>query len=155
MTIALRRVRGSVFAAAVLAIAAGLSGCGGFDGVELNGKLFDALGVSGDTSGKRSEPKTQARAPLVIPPDATRLPEPGSVQVPTSATADQAWPKDREAQRIADADAKKRAQEAHCRDGNWKQKAMKDDIGAAAGPNGSCNNSIFSVLGKSILGSDD
>ena len=156
---ALGRLRGVVAAAGLAALSASLAGCGGgVEGVELNGKIFDALGVSGDTWGKKDEPKTQARAPLVLPPDTTRLPEPGAA--PTAAplatgSIDPAWPKDREAQKISAAQAKKKAQDQHCQDGNWKQKAHKDEIAAAQGPEGTCSGSLFSVFSKSILGNQE
>jgi hypothetical protein len=130
-----------------------LAGCSGVDGVEFNGKIFEAVGLSGDQFSKRSEPKTQPRAPLVLPPDPSKLPEPGSA--PTPVVADQQWPKDRDAQRLADAEARKQAQQKHCQDGNWKQKAHKDDIGAAQGPHGSCTGSIFSVIGGTLFGSGE
>ncbi|MCH9765579.1 MAG: hypothetical protein K0U34_06260 [Alphaproteobacteria bacterium] len=64
------------------ALAAGLmvSGCGfGVDDVELNGGIFDALGV-GSNSQKvaRDDVKLKPRAPLVLPPGVERLPEPGT-----------------------------------------------------------------------------
>jgi hypothetical protein len=133
-----------------------LGGCGGVDGVELNGKIFEALGVAGDGAfGKKVEPKTQARAPLVLPPDPNRLPEPGSAsQLQTGALqANPQWPQDRDSQRLADADAKKRAHEKWCReDGNWKERAVKDDIAAAQGPGGSCHGSLLSIITDQLSG---
>lgn len=61
------------------AMSLALSGCGGFDGVELNGKVFDAMGIStASLANSKKEPKLAERAPLVLPPSTTRLPEPGS-----------------------------------------------------------------------------
>lgn len=145
-----RGMRRGVMALAVLASGLGLGGCGGVDGVEFQGKIFEAAGLAGDPFGKRVEPKTQPRAPLVLPPDTSRLPEPGSA--PPPPVADQQWPVDRETRKVADADARKRAQDEYCRNGNWKEKAHKDELSAAQGPNGSCNGSIFGVLSKSLTG---
>jgi hypothetical protein len=131
------------------ALACALPGCG-IDGVELNGKIFDALGVSTSALGPKPEPKLAQRAPLVLPPDPNKLPEPGSAEAP--AIADANWPKDREQQRIASAAEAKRKQDEYCRDGNWKEKAMGDEAAAAAaGPSGSCG-SIFSAISKGLFG---
>ena len=54
-----------------------MRGCA--DGIDLNGKVFDWMGVSpAAMEASRREPKMAERAPLVLPPDANRLPEPGS-----------------------------------------------------------------------------
>ncbi len=132
-------------AAALVAAGTGLSACGGVDGVELNGKIFDAMGVSGDLFAKKAEPKTEARAPLVLPPDANRLPEPGAAPIMTSSV-DPQWPASKEDKAVA----AKRAQEEYCKDGNWKKKAVKDEVGADKGPEGSCTPSLFSTIGKAL-----
>src|SRR5262245_1730753 len=63
---------------AVLAALA-LSACGGVDGIQLEGKVFDWMGVSASALDNRTrEPKLADRAPLVVPPSTTKLPEPGS-----------------------------------------------------------------------------
>lgn len=153
----LNRVQRLTAGMVVIAVALCLGACGGVEGVELNGKIFDALGVSGDPFAKKEEPKTQARAPLVLPPDASKLPEPGTAPTPgsqlTTGSTSQQWPNDREAQKAADANARRRAQEQFCKDGNWKQRAVKDEINANSGPDGQCVGSIFSVLNNSVFGS--
>ncbi|MEZ5817986.1 MAG: hypothetical protein R3D44_12975 [Hyphomicrobiaceae bacterium] len=127
-----------------------LPGCGGVDGVELNGKIFDAVGLTGSL-GKRAEPKTEQRAPLVLPPSSEQLPEPGTVAATEPVRTAQAWPNDPDKQRAASEASKKQAQADYCRDGNWKEKAMGDDLAAAKGPSGSCG-SIFSALSKTLFG---
>lgn len=69
---------------AAFSLALVLGGCGG---IEFQGKLFDYAGLSG--SGNKGDPRMTERAPLLIPPDTTRLPPPGS---PPIARAD--WPVD-------------------------------------------------------------
>lgn len=151
---------------ACLLLAGALSGCGGFDGVELNGKIFEAVGLSGDSFGKKSEPKTEARAPLVLPPDTKRLPEPGDgqpayVQAPAgqivtgSIGNDPAsWPKDREKIKQAEAADKARAKDLACnKDGNWKEKATKDE--RALNSESNCQGSLFSVIGKNLFGTGE
>lgn len=151
MTNGLPKARSSIARVAALSVALAFSGCGGIDGVELNGKVFEAVGLTGALGGKRVEPKTQARAPLVLPPAAERLPEPDALAATPVAAADPAWPNDPDKRRASSEEAKKQAQAQHCRDGNWKEKAMGDEVGAAHGPSGQCG-SIFSVLGKSLFG---
>ena len=73
------------------ALAVNLAGCSGGDsGVELNGKIFDVIGLSG-VSKTGSEPKLAERAPLVPPPRTDALPAPGSGQADVNHMA---WPKD-------------------------------------------------------------
>lgn len=148
MKVSGRRARFAIVCTAALV----LSACGG-DGVELNGKIFDALGVSTASLGPRPEPKVERRSPIVLPPDGNRLPEPGSAPAPV-ANANQNWPQDRDQKKIADAAEAKRKQEEHCRDGNWKEKAMRDEVGASQGPSGGCG-SIFSVFSKTLFGAQE
>lgn len=140
--------------AAACATVIGLAGCGGIDGIELNGKIFDALGVSTGSLGPRPEPKVEQRSPLVLPPVADRLPEPGSAPAPAVAGNVQSWPVDRDQKKIADAAEAKKKQEEHCQDGNWKEKAMRDEAAASQGPSGGCG-SIFSALSKSLFGAKE
>jgi hypothetical protein len=125
-----------------------LAGCGGIDGVELNGKIFDALGVSA-ASQTKVEPQMAERAPLVVPPSVTRLPEPGSGQ---SASQDVAALKDPEQQKEAAAKERQRLHEAYCRgDVQWQDKAFKpQDAGAPRSPYGPCGmlGSITSSVNK-------
>ena len=140
----------------VIMLGAALSGCGGIDGIEFNSKILDTVGLSPD-SFKKTEAKTQARAPLVLPPDASRLPEPGappSVVPAALAANDTAWPQDPDRKRLTDADAKKADREKHCKEGNWKEKAYKDDTAqaeSAASGNG-CGNTLFGAITEAIVG---
>ncbi|MGD9803022.1 MAG: hypothetical protein AB7E81_12330 [Hyphomicrobiaceae bacterium] len=127
-----------------------LPGCGGIEGVELNGKLFDAVGLTGAIGGKKEEPKTEPRSPLVLPPTAERLPEPGENGAAAPVQTAQAWPNDPDKQRADKETAKKQAQAEYCRDGSWKEKAMGDDL-SVQGPEGTCG-SIFSAVSKTLFG---
>lgn len=154
MANALKRAREITIGVSLLAGAGALGGCAGGDGVELNGKIFEAIGIAGDPFAKRAEPKTQARAPLVLPPDSTKLPEPGSQPTAgapiTTGSVDSAWPRDRDAIKAADADAQRRAKEQACKD-NWKERANRQ----SGEPDAACSGSIFSVLGDQLFGSSD
>lgn len=71
--------------AALLASAVGLAGCGG---IQLQGKIFDAMGVS-DIGAKKPDPKVAERPDLVIPPTTAALPAPGSNKIAASAVDEQ------------------------------------------------------------------
>src|SRR5262245_1874941 len=109
-----------------------LSACA--DGIELNGKIFDTIGISSAAmDAKRAEPKVAERAPLVMPPDSSTLPEPGSGQAPViQAAAAAAWPDDPEARKQRQAQERQRLHEAYCRgDIQWKEKALnRESVGA-------------------------
>ena len=113
-----------------------LGGCSGIDGIDLNGKIFDWMGVS-SASQVKNEPQMTDRAPLVVPPSVTRLPEPGSGQV---SSQDLAALNDPELQKQAKAAERQRMHEAYCRgEIQWKDKAFKPDAtGAPRSPYGSC-----------------
>lgn len=143
--------RGIAISLLVCAGALGLNGCAGSDGVEFNGKIFEMVGLAGDQAQKR-EPKTQARAPLVLPPDPSRLPEPGTQPAPLVTGAVAEWPRDRDAAKTQDAATRAAAQKKYCEDGNWKDKAHKKDTEGTQGPEGSCQGSIFSSIGKYLQG---
>lgn len=149
MTQILQRAKMSIGRATAGVVLLALAGCGGVDGVQFEGKMFEAVGLTG-ALGKRAEPKTEVRAPLVLPPATEQLPEPGQLAA-APAQPHIAWPDDPDKRKAASESAKKTAQTEYCRDGNWKEKAMGDEIGSREGPSGTCG-SIFSVLGKSLFG---
>jgi len=126
-----------------------LGGCA--DGIELNGKVFDLLGVSpAAMEASRREPKLAERAPLVMPPDANRLPDPGSAPGPGGDQAN--WPSDPEQRKLAAAQERERLHLAYCRgDIQWKERALKskDGSGTNLSPYGPCP-SIFGGLTTSV-----
>jgi hypothetical protein len=132
--------------AIVISGAALLGGCA--DGVEINSKLLDSVGLStAALSGRSAEPRVPQRAPLVMPPSTQKLPEPGgSPPPPPEVAANGAWPKDKDQERAASVKDKARQQAQYCRDGNWKERAIDQDFGGTQGPQGQCGT-IFSVIG--------
>ena len=146
-----RLSRNRLIAAAFMVLGACLAGCGsdgGIDGIEVNSKLLDAVGLSGNPF-KKEEPKTTSRAPLVLPPDSKRLPEPGAAPLaePVALAADPAWPKDPDKIRAANAEAKKREEAERCRgDKDWKQRATKDEWAMAQQSCGLLNGIIGSAI---------
>jgi hypothetical protein len=134
----------SVALAATLA----LGGCGGVDGIDLNGKLFDMMGISSSAlEGGKKEPQLAARAPLVLPPDSTRLPEPGAEQAPTAL----AEVNDPDLKKAAAAKERERLHLAYCRgEIQWKETVhKKTDDGTPRSPYGPCP-SLFGGLTSGI-----
>jgi hypothetical protein len=126
---------------AAVGAAFALSGCA--EGVDLNGKVFDYMGISPAAQAARKfEPQVAERAPLVMPPDSSRLPQPGSGQAPQIAAT--AWPDDPEARKQREAQERERLHLAYCRgDVQWKEKALdREAVGAPRSPYGPCP-SIF------------
>lgn len=92
-----------------------LGGCGG---IELQGKVFDYMGLSGIGQPK-PDPKMAEHAPLIVPPDLHSLPPPGEGTDAVTARTD--WPvdTDREQRRIVqDKQAEQKKQQALVEPGN-------------------------------------
>ena len=119
-----------------------LSGCA--DGVELNGKVFDWMGISpAAQEANRREPTLAERAPLVVPPNTGRLPEPGSENAPAQTV----WPDDPEQRKVRQAEERERQHLAYCRgDKNWKERALnKESAAAPRSPYGPCPSILGGV----------
>jgi hypothetical protein len=127
--------------AATLGLALSAGGCGGVDGVELNGAVFDYLGVSSKSSSAERTPKMDNRPGIVVPPQLDRLPEPGSGQV----AAEQAWPTDPDEARVQRASAAEHQHAQFCREALWKAKAAGDPR-PVNGPLGPCSQSTLQAL---------
>jgi hypothetical protein len=116
------------------------------DSMSLEGKLFDWMGVSSSAlDAKTTDPKMEDRAPLVVPPKLTRLPEPGSGK---TAEAELAALNDPEQKKIASAKERERLHLAYCRgEIQWKEKAFDPDHAGNRSPYGPCP-SLFGLSGK-------
>jgi hypothetical protein len=127
---------------AISAVVAGIALSGCAEGVELNGKLFDWMGISGSAQSSRTtEPKMAERAPLVVPPSVTRLPEPGSGKVTSD---DVAALNDPEQRKAAAAKERERLHLAYCRgEMQWREKAL-DPNTTNKSPYGPCPSLINS-----------
>jgi hypothetical protein len=134
--------RATVLASA--AFAASVAGCSAGD-VELNGKVFDAMGM---TAGKQSgkDPKMAARAPIVLPPSLDKLPEPGEA----TETASIPEVKDADEQKVVRKAELEREHAEYCKVHYEQAKQRGDVAGAevAKGPLGECRPSIFTSLDK-------
>jgi hypothetical protein len=111
-----------------------LTGC---DSVALEGKIFDWMGVSSSAlDEKTTDPKMADRAPLVVPPKLTRLPEPGSGK---PDDADLAAVKDPEHKKVASAKERDRLHKAYCSgEIQWKDKALDPNFSGPRSPYGPC-----------------
>jgi hypothetical protein len=135
--------------AAVVACALVFGGCSA-DDVELNGKIFDAVGLN--TKTKSAEPKLAARAPLVMPPNPERVPEPGLP--PEGQATDVAALQDPDATAKTSRAELERQQAAYCKEHYELAKARGDDnADLATGPLGPCRSSVLSAI-KVFSGSD-
>lgn len=136
-----RPMRKGLAIAGAFVMATGLSGCAGYD-VELNGGIFDMLGVSSSALQANSKEKqVEARPGLVMPPDTTRLPPPGSAPPSAAQSASDlaAWPvgpEDRERARQAQLKAE---HDAFCREAELRRRTRGRDAEPEQGPLGSCN----------------
>jgi hypothetical protein len=143
----------AIFASLALALT-GLAGCG-VDDIQLNGKIFDAVGIN-TGSVKSAEPTMKTRAPLVVPPGLeTALPVPGSGKAEAPVLADV---QDHDAVRQLSKDDLAREQAAFCKKNYEEPKARGDDSAdSVEGPAGPCRGSVFSAI-KALNGggeSDD
>ena len=123
-----------LMAAAISPVLA-LGGC--FEGTEVNGKLFDLLGVSTASQERaRAEPKMTPRSGLILPPDAQRLPAPGSDDVAVAASVTSL--NDPEKVKANAAAERARLHKAYCTgDLSWKER-VKDPAALPTSPYGPC-----------------
>jgi hypothetical protein len=119
-----------------------LTGCGA--DVELNGAIFDVMGVSG-TSARRGDPKIPNRAGLVVPPSTNKLPPPGTAPA-QSAHADPSWPVDPEERQVAAAAAQRKAHDEFCKKALLRAKVDNPEGDVVMGPLGRCESSILDML---------
>lgn len=139
-----------VMRAAVVSCALVVAGCSA-DDIELNGKIFDAVGLN--TKTKTTEPKMVARAPLVMPPNPERVPEPGLP--PEGQATDLAALADPDIRSKTSKEELERQQAEYCKTNYELAKAHGDNnADQAAGPLGPCRGSILSAI-KSFSGGDD
>jgi len=106
--------------APAVAVALLLAGCGG--GVEYNGAIFEALGVTNKPpEGPKDVP---TRAPLVLPPSAS-LPEPGPRQ---TAMAPADWPDDPQLRAEAEQAEEERKRQEYYEKGDWSDERSPADF---------------------------
>jgi hypothetical protein len=123
----------------VLSIVPSLALGGCLEGTELNGKVFDLLGVSSSAQEKsRAEPQMARRTGLVLPPNAQRLPAPGSDDEAAAAAPALASLNDPEKVKANAAAERARLHKAYCTgDLSWKEQ-IKDRDALPKSPYGPC-----------------
>jgi hypothetical protein len=141
---------GRKFGLSAVALGLLLGGCG-YDGVQLNGKVFDAVGLNGPST-PQGDPKMAARQPLTLPPS-DALPPPGSGKADQPSLADI---QDPDRKKVVDHAELERQQAEYCQK-NYTEPMQRGDSSAdsASGPLGSCHPSIFTAVQKWTKGSSD
>lgn len=135
---------------ACLSMAALTAGCGGFDGVELQGGVFDALGVSGSGSSKKlSDVKVDPRPGLVLPPSVDKLPEPVTGSIAAAPAAGEAWPVDPEDRKAANAAELDRRHKEFC-ERAIADARMRNESGVVMGPKGNCQPGLLGSLTQQV-----
>ena len=136
------------------ALAAGLAlclaGCSAGD-VQLNGKVFDALGAVTGSNATQGDVKVAPRAGLVVPPNLQNLPEPGSQAVPDGQMAQIV---DHDQKKVVDKTALQAQQAAYCKVNYEQAKQRGDNTTAdlAVGPMGSCRPSALGLIDNINIG---
>lgn len=134
-------------AVVLTALAAGsLAACSPGD-VQLEGKIFEAMGVAGNAQ-RSAAPQLKPRTPLVVPPSLERLPTPGQPAENQDAVLAS----------INDPDLKKKQNKAQleaeqakvCAEVYEPAKARGDpDADLISGPLGPCRPSVLNLVGGS------
>jgi len=126
--------------------ATALAGCAPGD-IALEGKIFDAVGLSGTQQGGGRVVKLADRAPLVVPPSLTSLPAPGETG---STTADAiAGIDDPDRKKNVDKATLEKQHAEFCRVNYELAKARGDQTAeGVVGPLGACRPSIFTAIQK-------
>jgi hypothetical protein len=126
--------------------AVAIGGCS-MDDVELNGGVFDSLGI-GSNQPKSAEPKLAARTPLVVPPSTASLPAPGAP--PEAVQSDVTVAIDDPDRKIIVTEAEKqRQQDEYCRKNYDPARAAGDaSADSIEGPLGPCRPSVLTAVKK-------
>lgn len=133
-------------------VAAAAGGCS-MDDVELNGGVFDALGVGSDQP-KTAEPKLAARTPLVVPPTTSSLPAPGTPAEATQSDVTVALDDPDRKVLVSEAE-KQKQQDEYCRKNYDAARAAGDaSADSMEGPLGPCRPSVLTAVKKWNGGED-
>lgn len=120
-----------------------LGGCA--DEIQLQGKVFDAVGLGANSQKSSEEPKLAARAPLVLPPNNDRIPEPG--QPPEAAATDVASLNDPDKKAVLSKAELEKKQAEYCKVHYEDARSRGDDnADLAEGPLGPCRKSVLTAI---------
>jgi hypothetical protein len=123
-------------------VALAAAGCSAGD-VELNGGVFDAVGIGSNSVKKTSDPKLAERAPLVVPPALDRLPAPGSEPAPP---AEIAGIKDPDAAKAKSREELEKQQAEFCAKNYDDARMRGEEADMVAGPLGPCRKSVLTAI---------
>lgn len=137
--------------AAVVAGSVAVSGCGfGVGDIELQGGVFDALGVGTNSKQTtRNDVKLKPRAPLVLPPGVDRLPSPGTSMA--AANPELLTIQDPDQVQEVDHAALEKAQQEYC-DKNYSEHRHGSEF--VNGPLGPCRKSVMTAVKKWTSGEE-
>lgn len=127
-----------------------IAGCGGLDDIQLNGKIFDVVGLNTGPV-KPKEAKLAERQPLVVPPGLEKLPVPGSGKVDQAAIGIE----DHDAKRQTTKAELERQQAAFCKKNYTDAKNGDQSADSVVGPAGPCRQSIISAITKLTSSSEE
>lgn len=144
------RPASSVLSLVAASLTLAMAGCGS-DDIQLNGGIFDAVGLSDATKVKSSEPKVAERAPLIVPPTLDRLPAPGAAPTAPAQIADIKDPDVVKAKSRSELEAQ---QAEYCQKNYEDAKVRGEEVSTVAGPLGPCRPSILTSIKKWNQGSD-
>jgi hypothetical protein len=125
-------------AAVLSALPAMLAGCAG-DGIEFNGKIFEAAGLT-QIGGSQKDPEVAQRTGLVVPPQTASLPVPGE-GADVTASIEQQLPNDPQQLIAQKAAADEAARQAKCKE---NQNKTLEEGGTP------CNSILTALTGKSL-----
>lgn len=119
------------------------------DDVSLNGGVFDAVGLSDSARAKSrsGDPELAERAPLVLPPNLERLPQPGEPGAEVAQEDKLAALKDPDVEKQKSKEELAKEQAAYCREHYEIPKSRGDDSAdSAEGPLGPCRPSVLNAI---------
>lgn len=128
-----------------------LAACG-TDDIQLNGGIFDAVGLSDAGKTKASDPKLAERAPLVVPPSLDRLPAPGEA---SSEPQQIAGINDPDAAKAKSRAELEKQQAEYCQKNYTDAQIRGEEASMVEGPLGPCRPSVLSAIKKWNKGDDE
>lgn len=138
----------SLLGACLALFAAGCSS----DDVELNGGIFDAVGIGSNSPKSHSDTKLAERAPLIVPPTLDRLPAPSEGQ---AAPQEIAGINDPDAAKAKSREELEKQQAAYCAKNYDDARMRGEEADMATGPLGPCRKSVLTAIGQWNKGEDD
>jgi hypothetical protein len=112
------------------------------DDVQLNGGIFDAVGLN--DAKPKGDPKIAERAPLVVPPSLDRLPAPGEAPAPSQI----AGINDPDAAKQKSREELEKQQAVFCEKNYDDPMRRGEEVAMVEGPLGPCRKSVLTAIKK-------